>query len=303
MDGEVVHEWSHGEDSWEHVELLAGGEILVLVNDKRLFKLDRDSNLLWTLEGRFHHDLWVRPNGEIYVLFRRAVRVTAIHDELDVFEDQVLILGPDGARRDAISLLDVLQKSQFGFLLPSLSPTWDGAEDGGALDVLHANHVEVMDGRLQHLNPLFAAGNLLISVRNINAIFILDGRSRDVLWLWGPTNLTFQHHPTLLENGNILVFDNGIKRSRVLEVELRSRRIVWQYEADHFFSAKRGSNQRLPNGNTLITESDAGYVFEVTRSGEIVWEFANPNISDTEERRAIWRMTRLPASSLDFRPE
>ncbi len=34
--------------------------------------------------------------------------------------------------------------------------------------------------------------------------------------------------------------------------------------------------QRLPNGNTLITESSGGRIFEVTRDGEIVWEFFNP---------------------------
>jgi hypothetical protein len=32
----------------------------------------------------------------------------------------------------------------------------------------------------------------------------------------------------------------------------------------------------LPNGNTLITESDGGRLFEVTADGQIVWEFVNP---------------------------
>ena len=45
---------------------------------------------------------------------------------------------------------------------------------------------------------------------------------------------------------------------------------------DPFFSRTCGSNQRLPNGNTLITETDYGRVFEVTRDNEIVWEFISP---------------------------
>src|SRR6059036_3002382 len=36
------------------------------------------------------------------------------------------------------------------------------------------------------------------------------------------------------------------------------------------------SIQRLPNGNTLITESSFGRLFEVTREGEIVWEYVSP---------------------------
>ena len=44
-----------------------------------------------------------------------------------------------------------------------------------------------------------------------------------------------------------------------------------------FFSAVQGAAQALPNGNVLVTESTKGRVFEVTRDGEIVWEFWNPD--------------------------
>jgi len=33
------------------------------------------------------------------------------------------------------------------------------------------------------------------------------------------------------------------------------------------------STQRLVNGNTFICESNTGRVFEVTKEGEIVWEY------------------------------
>ncbi|XXT53909.1 hypothetical protein WMF23_20300 [Sorangium sp. So ce542] len=37
-----------------------------------------------------------------------------------------------------------------------------------------------------------------------------------------------------------------------------------------------GTAQRLPNGNTLITEGSDGRVFEVTPGHEIVWEYISP---------------------------
>jgi Arylsulfotransferase (ASST) len=43
-----------------------------------------------------------------------------------------------------------------------------------------------------------------------------------------------------------------------------------------FDSAIRSSQQRLANGNTLITESSGGRVLEVTAAGDIVWQFVNP---------------------------
>jgi hypothetical protein len=68
--------------------------------------------------------------------------------------------------------------------------------------------------------------------------------------------------------------------SRVLEVNPLTEEIVWSFggnEKDLFFSPIRSSQQRLPNGNTLITESDQGRIIEVTPSKEICWEYINPH--------------------------
>ena len=48
-------------------------------------------------------------------------------------------------------------------------------------------------------------------------------------------------------------------------------------EDSKFYSHFKGAAQRLPNGNTLITESTRGRAVEVTPAGEIVWEFYNPH--------------------------
>jgi hypothetical protein len=128
---------------------------------------------------------------------------------------------------------------------------------------------------------------------------IIDLENNKMVWKWGPGNLSQPHHPALLENGHMLIFDNGIERrySRVVELDPSRKKIVWEYRSDppqQFFSVSRGSSQRLPNGNTLITESDKGCVFEVTSGGEIVWEFFNPEIRMEDEKRAvIYRMTRI----------
>ncbi|MDH7514684.1 MAG: FlgD immunoglobulin-like domain containing protein, partial [Bacteroidota bacterium] len=49
---------------------------------------------------------------------------------------------------------------------------------------------------------------------------------------------------------------------------------LWSYSAgSSFFTAHYGGNQRLPNGNTLVTESTKGSLFEVAPDGRIVWEY------------------------------
>lgn len=131
-----------------------------------------------------------------------------------------------------------------------------------------------------------ADGNLLVSFRNISLVAIVDRQSGEIVWRLGHDVLAQQHDPRELENGNILIFDNGTHRSdspltfsRVIEVDRASREILWEYRDDpaqNFYSAYISGAQRLPNGNTLITEGAFGRIFEVTRQGEVVWEYVSP---------------------------
>jgi hypothetical protein len=125
--------------------------------------------------------------------------------------------------------------------------------------------------------------------------------------------------------GNILVFDNGGSAgygllgtpnrmrlwSRVVEFNPITLSIIWKYSnivgankiehhikwrhpragpGHHFYSVHISSAQRLPNGNTLITEGNNGRVFEVTYDAkEIVWDYLSPTIS-----HKIYRAYRIP---------
>lgn len=139
-----------------------------------------------------------------------------------------------------------------------------------------------------------------------------------------------QHHCHLIPKGlpgegNILVFDNGgwagyglpsmtspygtkayrRDHSRVLEIDPVSFKILWQYtptEAGHlqpfhshyFYSPFISSAQRLPNGNTLITEGSGGRIFEVTQGHELVWEFISPYWGKSFKLNMVYRAYRLP---------
>ena len=70
-------------------------------------------------------------------------------------------------------------------------------------------------------------------------------------------------------------------QSRVLEIDLFTHEIYWDYKGtspDHLFDSWiRGAQQRLPNGNTLITNRNAAACSEVAPAGEIAWEYYNPD--------------------------
>ena len=81
---------------------------------------------------------------------------------------------------------------------------------------------------------------------------------------------------------------------------------AWTYAADppESFNAPRYSNaQRLPNGNTLITDGPAARIFEVTLTGKTVWNFTFPSLSP-----GLYRAYRYPPDypglrGLDLTPQ
>jgi hypothetical protein len=280
--------------------LYPNGDVLAFVDGFGVLKLDRGSRLLWKHVALAHHDAFVADDGTIYALAHEKRPVPAICERYPSLLDDVLVLSASGQRLRTISIFDAIERSPYAFLLPRTEGLKLGA-DTEVVDVLHTNHVEVYDGRLAHLSPLFRRGNLLVSMRSLNAIAILDGTTSQVLWLWGPTNLSLQHYPTILENGHVLLFDNGTRLSQVVEVDPRTNAVAWRYAPEKdFFSASRGACQRLPNGNTLITLSEGGRAIEVTASGRTVWEYANPSVAAGGVRENIFQMTRVPAASLTF---
>jgi hypothetical protein len=71
-----------------------------------------------------------------------------------------------------------------------------------------------------------------------------------------------------LDNGNILIHDTF--NYRAIEVT-RDHKIVWEFDKG-MPSHNCGTVQRLPNGNTLITDSYRTINFCVSPEGEVIWE-------------------------------
>lgn len=131
-------------------------------------------------------------------------------------------------------------------------------------------------------------GNILASLRSVSAVVIISRATGDIVWHLDSRTVAQQHCASELANGNILIFDNGTFRhhesstySRVLEVSRSTKQIVWSYrdrsQPMSFFTPFMGGAQRLPNGNTLITEAVFGRIFEVTPDGQVCFEFVNPD--------------------------
>jgi hypothetical protein len=330
MDGELLHEWRRPFSTvWNesaavtrpqpdsHVYfrkamVYPNGDLLAVyegVGDTPygydLVKLDRNSELIWSYLGHVHHDVDIGPDGRIYLLTHAFV-----DEPLEGFgrlasprlDDFLVILSPDGEELKKISLVHAVAASEYRHLLY-------GVAAYALADPLHTNTVSLITERAAANFAFGQAGQVLLSFRELGAIGVLDPESAALVWLTrGPW--LGQHDPDILPNGNILLFDNyghfekPEGRSRVIEFDPATIELIWQYPGtaeQPLESLIRASQQRLENGNTLITESSGGRILEVTPAGEIVWQFVNPVRGGEQNDRLpiICWAQRLDANDLD----
>lgn len=275
MNGHVVHSWPRARTK-SRVRLLEDGSLLGIALGRAVVEYDWDGNLRWEyrVAGGFpHHDVVRLRNG-----------------------NTMLVIRPDDSRAD--ELLEVDRAGQIVWRWPAAErlQSFIAARPPRRDDLTHINSVqEIPDNPwFRRGDTRFRPGNLLISARNLDAVFLIDRLTQDVVWSFDET-LDMQHEALMIEpgfvgQGRILVFNNrsasfyGNRRSVILEVDPLSGTTAWSYGADGFFTPIGGVEQPLPNGNVLVTSTRGGRVFEVTRDGQTVWEWIPP-FEPTRARR------------------
>jgi len=342
MNGHKIHEWHapfskvwpkppHVVESvkdvdvfWRRAHLFSNGDVVAMFETPTLspwgmgvVKVDKDSNVLWSFAERAHNDISVDSGGNVYAITHefRDTRDAPVSDNPQlpstVLDDFVVKLSPQGEELQRVSLLGAITKSDFRHIL-NIFP--DGDEFVTApWDPLHTNSVKVIEPAFAQHHSWAKPGDVIVSMRAFDALAAIDMSESDLGVVWANRGFWMgQHDADLLENGNVMLFDNlghsGAvgRRSRVLEFDPTTNAIKWVYppnDEKRFFSSTRSSQQLLPNGNVLITASDAGFAFEVTRDGEAVWVFMNPaEVIEGEERgqAGLLGATRFPQHYVTF---
>lgn len=300
MAGQIVHQWHHAEGI-QHIKLLDNGHLLIQTlpspesgelheiggSAGAMIELDRNGNTVWEHRDLTQHHDYVRlANGNtVYLAWDRiprelSRRIQGGHHHED---------DPEQMWGDVVREVDATGR------LVREWRSWEHLDID--LDVIcpleshkewtHANSLEVLDN-----------GDWLISFRLTSTIVIVDGATGAITWRWGPKDvfaghdkkfgppeLSHQHNAQMLDTGNIMAFDNGCHRrrgptwSRIVEIDPSTYEFKWTFAGRtilEFYSFMTSGAQRLPNGNTLITEGATGRILEVTPEHEAVWEYVSP---------------------------
>ncbi len=289
------------------------GDLVVNVEFQGLVRMRADGEVVWTLNRRTHHSIDRADDGSFWVSAARMVDDQA--DALARFpglatplvEDLLLRVSADGEVLQEISMLEVLFASRYRACVGQ--PASPAAASG---DVLHLNDVESLPAALADEYPLFEVGDLLVSLRDLHMVLVLHPQSGEIRWMEDSLWMR-QHDPDFAGDGWITLFDNnpdefdGALRGGSKIVRIRPH--TGEFEAVHptkpgaasFFTKVGGKQQRLANGNLLLTEAQGGRVLEVDPAGALVWEWVKEPESDGEVVAEVMEGTRYAVEPAEVR--
>jgi hypothetical protein len=276
LDGNELHYWPADYSKLsDHIrpqnttlhgfEVFSDGSIIGTFDvGNSIAKFDACGKVLWHKEEPYHHVVSKAEDGSVWSWNRGAMvqldpESGEVLNSIDLRSEVIQGQGMHG-------VFDILPESQSDELY------LDEARH-------HMNDIEILSEALASSFPLFDAGDIMISLRNVNLVAVLDGTSHTVKW-WRVGPWHRQHDPDFLPNGKISVFNNNMdmRESSILQIDPQTYQVEVVFDSTNeypFYSAIRGKHQYLGNGNILISETQKGRAFEVTAKGEIVWEYMN----------------------------
>ena len=271
------------------------------------YEIDLDGNIIFETPASInsvHHHI-TKTSNNTYFLISATVEYQYCPEECnDMLPDEIPWQGDifrevdqDGNELWSWNTFDYYDVTEYN---PYYVETYTGSYE---MDWTHSNSVFFDEN----------SESVFVSVRNLSRITKIDYDSKELIWNMGQTdfmneiyfeedlNFSQQHSVQVLDNGNLLFFDNhrylSPELSRCIEVSYDesdySAEIIWEHELPvELATGSRGECDRLENGNTLITAGRTGYTLEVTPENAIVWQLEVKNMGLNV---TMYRSARIPS--------
>jgi hypothetical protein len=309
-DNEIVHIWRlidrpvDGEELkrpahriFPHgIELLPDGSLIYTFDgNDTIQRISACGDPIWVTGGGYHHAVTLAESQETVWSLRKQGMV-----ELSVADGKVLRhtsmdelaeLNPDidifGQRRHERTEKNPNERNQ-----PTKALT----------DPIHLNDIDPLPTALASAYPMFEAGDLVLSARSLNTIFVVNPDTNEIKW-WRSGAVRRQHDPEWTANGEFLVYDNrmGLDHTRIVAIDPASfqTRLVLEGSDIDFFSRIRGKLQWRADGSLVITSPQQGYAFETTPDGDVVFEIVSTKPDSVDENYIVSELKWYPPDSFD----
>ena len=303
MAGRVVHRWAFAHIKPGYGRLLTNGNLLMTGSDinlpepppleptkppppfeshitrlggyhTTLVEMNWQGEVVWEYVNRAqHHDFFRLANGHTIVpewvelpetLHKRVRGGYRMHRE-----KMPRLIGDDLVEVDA-EQHEVRRIHTWQLLDPVRDPI---SRNTHRWEWTHVNGIDVNE-----------QGDIVFSCRNADRVCIIDGATGELRSRF--TQAHGQHNPTWVDDGDVLVFDNGHAASRLVQFNPTTDEITWSFSGNpgaQFFSGHISGCSQLASGNTLVCEGTSGRLFGVTRRHEVVWEWINPFLNTSRK--------------------
>ncbi len=304
-DGQVIHSWKlsaeHLNDVSERNQQLYGlhlfpdGSVIFSQQEAAggLVKVDACSNVVWSRPGSFHHAVSATDDGHFWSFQGRQ----------DDFDHKLVKIAVDSG--EIIQTIDMQEARELNEFIHIFDlQKRPGPEKA---DISHGNDIEALSAEMSKYFPQFASGDLLISYRTQNLVFVLDPDDLKIKW-WRIGAWDRQHDPDWETDGSIVVFSNNTRTARrhsdivaIDPVTLQHRVLVNGTDMD-FYSSINGQHAATPYGTRMITSTTQGWAFEVDRANNIVFSFVNNYEEDSRDSLNVAEALRFDDDyfSVDF---
>ena len=242
-----------------------------------LQRFDRCGARLWSVGGYYHHAVTLDDEGGSVWTFD-APDVIARVAAADGATLQRISMDEIIAANPMIDIFEIRRRhdSDLGVNSRNTAGAW-------MEDPFHLNDVEPLPAAIAKRFDGFEAGDLLVSARSLNLIFVLDPATREVKW-WRVGATQRQHDPDWLPSGEISIFNNRMSRgySEIIALDPRSlaTRRLFDGRVNDFYTRIRGKHQMTDSGALVVTSPQQGRAFEVDRTGAVVLEIVNVKPGD-----------------------
>lgn len=297
-NGEMLHTWKLSSEAiggfpdenknMYGIHLTPDGSVIFSQqeNARAIIKVDACSNISWYIPGFFHHTITATEDGKSFWTF--------VGQQID-FDHVLARYSVDGGQPELkINMADVRARNPYTHIFHL-----QREEDPQNKDISHGNDIDPLGEEMAKHFPQFEVGDLLISFRTQNLLFVLDPDTLKIKW-WRVGAWDRQHDPDWEPNGTISVFSNNQiadrKYSDIVGIDpktLQSRLIV-DGEKLNLFSDINGDQSLTAFGTRIITSTTQGWTFEIDDDGEVVFSFVNTYEGAKHSSLNISEAQRLP---------
>ena len=278
-------------------EILDGG-VLVGHNKTCFFKSQACKETTdWVINGTFHHYFSV-ADGKLWVFGfdSKSPIPKDLQKHVSYLHNMIEIDVQRGVVTNRLNFLDIAKANidYSDILVMEWLKNFKSKKENFPFivvaDMWHPNDIDLLPKEIADQYPYFAAGDLLVSAKGYNLLFVLDPKSKKIKW-HSQGRLQGQHDPDWIGRNKISVFNNKHESNRTNSVSANessfyseivefdfgtnSWNVVYNAEPIQGITRNSGGHDRDNYGFLIMDLDLQGRIVELDKQGNLVFEYIN----------------------------